>query len=103
AIFGSWELGVPWKLVVGRWQFAPRLSEFVTETELNLARRVGQRRHLAEVGAGDRRLGRAPDGAVEQVEHLEAELEPRGAEAEGARQRDVLAEEPRPARVRVAD
>ncbi len=75
------------------------LLELVPESQLHLARLVGERRHPAEVGAGDRRLRRAPDRPVEQVEHLEPELEARRADAERARQRDVLAQEPRAARV----
>ena len=54
---------------------AEPLLELVAEAELHLTRRVRQRGHAAEVGTGDASIPGAPDRPVEQVEHLEPELE----------------------------
>src|SRR6187200_936246 len=81
---------------------SPRLSELESEPELSLSWEVGDLGHLPEVRAGDRRLRRRPDLAVEQIERLETELQPRSADGERTRHGDVLAEEPWAARVGVA-
>ena len=61
--------------------------EFETQPELHLAWRIGELRDLPEVRAVDGRIGRRPDLAIEQVEHLEAELEARLRDGERARKR----------------